>query len=175
MVQDSKKSKRIQLLHELLKDSSRSDRELSKAMGVSQPTVSKLKRTLVKEDLIRGFTIIPNYSKMGYNLLAFTFVKIKPLLSSSEERQRGHDFVKEWMCNQPNVVFSHYCRGMDMDGFMISFHQSYRDFDKFVKKHNEEIGHLLNDVQNILVNLAGEETLKEFHFRYLADNFDNEK
>ena len=174
MVQDSKKSKKIQLLYELLKDSSRSDRELSKAMGVSQPTVSKLKRTLLKEDLIHGFTIIPNYSKMGYNLLAITFVKIKPLLSSYEERKKGHDFVKEWMSNQPNIVFADYCRGMDKDGLMISFHRSYRYFDKFVKKHNEEIGHLLNDVQHVLVNLAGEESLKHFHFKYLADNFDNE-
>jgi DNA-binding Lrp family transcriptional regulator len=172
LTNSSKNKKMGRLLHELLIDSSRSDRELAKEMGISQPTVSKMKKNLIKEGFVQGFTMIPNFQKIGYTILAFTFVKIKPLLSSSKEYQKGHEIAKNWLKRQPNVVFADYCRGMDMDGCMISFHRNYEDFDKFIKNHNQEIGYLLKDVKNILVNLAGEQTLKHFHFKYLAKNFE---
>ena len=160
----------IALLHELLKDSSRSDRELGKVIGVSQPTVSKTKKQLLEEGTIEGFTMIPNFPEIGYNLLALTFVKIKNILSSPGEHQKTTESIKDWLNKQPNVVFADYCRGMEVDAFMISFHESYQDFDKFINKHNQELGNQLKDVKNILVNLAGDETLKDFHFKYLASN-----
>lgn len=169
MVERSKEAKMKKLLYELIKDSSRSDRELGRVMGVSQPTVSRLKKILLEKGLIMGFTIIPDFSKMGYKLLVLTFVKRKTLLSSSEERQKGHEITKEWMSNQPNIIFGDYCRGMGMDGFMISFHKSYEDFDKFILRHNQDLGYLLKDVQNVLVNIAGNEGLKPFHFKYLTE------
>jgi DNA-binding Lrp family transcriptional regulator len=42
----------LKLISELLKDSHRSDRELAKAVGVSQPTVSRLISKLRKETWI---------------------------------------------------------------------------------------------------------------------------
>ena len=129
-----------------------------------------MKKTLLEQGFIQGFTILPDFYKIGYHLLVFTFVRIKPLLASAEERRKGHEIAKEWMNRQPNVVFAHYCRGMGMDGFMISFHKSYEEFNKFIQKHNQEIGHQLNDFNGILLNLSGEETLKHFHFKYLAEN-----
>ena len=56
----------MRLLLELMKDSKRSDRELAKVLGVSQPTVSRMRSRLVKEGIIREFTVIPNFVKMGY-------------------------------------------------------------------------------------------------------------
>jgi len=169
LVGQSKEAKMMKLLYELLKDSSRSDRELGRVMGVSQPTISRLKKILLEKGLILGFTIIPDFSKMGYKLLVLTFVKRKTLLASSEESQKGHEITKEWMSKQPNIIFCDYCRGMDMDGFMISFHKSYEDFDKFIVRHNHDLGYLLKDVQNVLINIAGTNTLKPFHFKYLTE------
>jgi len=65
----------MSLLLEYLKDSDRSDREIAKVLGVSQPTVSRLKSKLVKEGLIRHFSAIPDFAKMGYEIMAFSFVK----------------------------------------------------------------------------------------------------
>lgn len=158
------------LLHELLKDSSRSDRELGKAIGVSQPTVSKMKKNLREKGIIQGFTMIPDFSKMGYNLLAFTFVKPKGILSSSSELKISTEIAQKWLNEQANVIFADFCRGMNMHAFMISFHTSYQDFDKFIKNHNQKLGCLLDDVKSCLVNLAGDDTLKPFHFKYLANN-----
>ena len=45
----SERDRMMSLLHELLKDSSRSDRELGRVMGVSQPTVSRWKKLLLEK------------------------------------------------------------------------------------------------------------------------------
>ena len=162
------------LLNELLIDSSRSDRELGKIIGVSQPTVSRTKKMLVDNGLIQGFSAIPNFYRIGYELMALTLVKIKSNLSSKDERQKGHDIVKEWMDKQNNVIFSSYCRGLESDGFMISFHPNYKDFDDFLQKHNRDLGYLLNDVKSALVNLDNEQTIKPFNFKHLAENMKEE-
>jgi len=52
------KEKMRRLVSELLKDSKRSDRELAQILKVSQPTVTRMRQTLVKEGIIREFTVI---------------------------------------------------------------------------------------------------------------------
>ena len=169
MSKGKKKEKLTSLLRELLIDSSRSDRELGKIIGASQPTVSRTKKTLLEKGLIQGYSAIPNFYEIGYELMAITFVKIKTNLSSMEERQKGHEIVQKWMMKQHNVMFASYCRGLDSDGFMISVHKNYKDFDHFMQKHNRELGHLLNDVKSALVNLDEEQMIKIFNFKYLAE------
>jgi DNA-binding Lrp family transcriptional regulator len=56
----------LRLVAELLKDSHRSDRELAKVLGISQPTVSKLTERLRKMGVIREYTIIPDFNKLGF-------------------------------------------------------------------------------------------------------------
>ena len=67
----------LQLISELMKNSRRSDRELAKALGVSQPTVSRLIKKLEKDGFIKEYTIVPDFHKLGYELLALTFVELK--------------------------------------------------------------------------------------------------
>ena len=52
------------LLLELLKNSNRSDRELAKVLGVSQPTVSRIKKQLVTEGTMKEFSVIPDFVKL---------------------------------------------------------------------------------------------------------------
>ena len=42
----------FQLLRELLKNSKRSDRDLAKSLGVSQPTLTRMRKRLEKEGYI---------------------------------------------------------------------------------------------------------------------------
>ena len=50
------------LLFELMKNSHRSDRQLAKALGVSQPTVTR-RRAILEKDYIEGYTVIPKFGK----------------------------------------------------------------------------------------------------------------
>jgi DNA-binding Lrp family transcriptional regulator len=158
----------VRLLEELLNDSCRSDRELGRALGVSQPTVSKMKKELLEKGLIHGFTVLPNFHKIGYELMAITLVKTNPPLTSTKDRQKHHKLLKNWMREQPNVVFCSYCRGLGFDGLIISFHKSYNDFDQFILVHNRDWGHLLGDVKSLLVNVDEDQAVKPFSFKCLA-------
>ena len=57
----------LKVIIELLKNSRRSDRELSKAIGVSQPTVSRTIDKLKKQGYIKEFTIIPDFKKTWFS------------------------------------------------------------------------------------------------------------
>jgi DNA-binding Lrp family transcriptional regulator len=162
------KSLDYKLLSELIRNSRRSDRELAKVLHVSQPTVTR-RRALVEKELIDGYTAIPRWEKLGYELFAITFVKIKAVIASKEKYSDTRKKGLEWMTKQPCIIMSGACRGMGVDSFMISIHKSYKDYDEFLRNHRLELGEFVEDVQSILVNLSGKEILKTLSFRCLFE------
>ena len=162
------KSLDYKLLSELIRNSRRSDRELAKVLHVSQPTVTR-RRALVEKELIDGYTAIPRWEKLGYELFAITFVKIKAVIASKEKYSDTRKKGLEWMTKQPCIIMSGACRGMGVDSFMISIHKSYKDYDDFLREHRLALGDFLEDVQSILVNLSGKEILKTLSFRCLFE------
>jgi DNA-binding Lrp family transcriptional regulator len=64
----------LRLIAELMRNSRRSDRELARALRVSQPTVTRIKRRLEKEGIIREYTMIPDFKKLGYQIMGITFM-----------------------------------------------------------------------------------------------------
>ena len=64
------------MLSELVRNARRSDRELAKAIGTSQPTATRVRTKLEKEGYVREYTTIPNFSKIGYSILAVNFLKL---------------------------------------------------------------------------------------------------
>ena len=109
------KEKMKQLLSELLKNSKRSDRELAKILKTSQPTISRMRHTLVKKGVIREFTAIPDPEKLGYEIMAVTFAKSKETLTPSEQEK-----AKKLVLDEPRVVFVASAEGMGKNGIMIS-------------------------------------------------------
>ena len=164
------KSKDIdfKILFELMKDSKISDRKLAKKVGVSQPTVTRRRARLEKE-LIDGYTAIPKWGKLGYEILAFTFVKTKQALGLRAKYKAAQERGTKWLMNHANVIMSGGCRGMGVNGFMISVHEGYSDFDNFMAEHKRELGDMFTDVQTVLVNFSGSQILKPLHFKYLAE------
>lgn len=156
------------ILFELMKNSRRSDREMAKIMGLSQPTVTR-KRASLEKELIETYTLIPRWTKLGYDLCAITLVKIRVGTAVearyNEVRKRG----TEWLMNRPNVLMGGGCRGMGVDSFMISVHKTYADYDEFMGNCRLRLGDLLEITQSIIVNLAGKELLKPFNPVYLAE------
>jgi DNA-binding Lrp family transcriptional regulator len=51
------------LISELMKNSRRSDRELAKALGTSQPTITRTRGKLEREGIIKEYTMIPDFTK----------------------------------------------------------------------------------------------------------------
>ena len=156
------------LLFELIRNSRRSDRELAKAMGVSQPTITR-KRAFIEKELIESYTAIPKWAKLGYYIFAITLVKIRTSIGTKERYDAVRKRGLEWLMSQPNIVMAGGCRGMGVDSFMISIHKTYGDFDEFMRNYRLEMGDFADDVQSVIVNLAGTELLKPFNLKYLTE------
>ena len=156
------------ILHELMKNARTSDRKLAKILGVSQATVSRRRANLEKE-LIDGYTTIPKWDKLGYQILAVTLVKTPLRFASNEKTNDATDRSMKWLAKQPNVIMGSVCRGMGMTGMMISLHKTYADLDEFLNNHRAQLGDLLEDVQTIIVNLSGKWVNRPLHLKYLAE------
>jgi len=155
------------LLRELLKDSKRSDRDLAKILKVSQPTITRTRHKLEK-DFIEGYTVVPKWHKIGLKIFAFTLIKSKVKYANVKERDAAIQKVREWLMKQPNVVFSAGGEGMGWAGITVSLHKSYSDYMKCKRKHDSELGDVLDESQTFIVDIEGI-IEKPFHLKYLAD------
>jgi DNA-binding Lrp family transcriptional regulator len=155
-----------ELLWELMKDSRRSDRQLAKALGTSQPTVTR-RRAIIEKSFIEGYTAIPKWEKIGFELIAFSFVKHKIKYAKPDVREAAFRKVEEWMMKQPNVILAIDGQGMGWDGVFVSFHKSYSDFADFMRKHNSELSDFLIDTQSFIAGITSATIRKPFHLKYL--------
>jgi DNA-binding Lrp family transcriptional regulator len=155
-------NKRMSLLSELLKDSKRSDRELAKVIGVSQPTVTRMRQKLLKEGLIKEFTVIPDFVEMGYEIMAISCVKTKTPIN--ELRERG---VEQWE-KYPNVIFAASSEGMGKNGVIISLHKSFTDYIKFASEQLRYWRDEIIDHDTMFISLKGI-IAKPLSLRYLAE------
>jgi len=156
------------ILYELMKNSKTSDRRLAKKLGVSQPTVTR-RRSKLEKEVIEGYTTIPRWEKLGYQILALILVKAKLQFASNETMREAYDSSMEWLKKQPNVILAGQCRGMGFTGFMISVHKTYADFDAFMGEHRRRLGNYLEDVQTVLANMSGPGIARSLHLKYLAE------
>jgi len=159
------KTTMMKLLSELLKDSKRSDRELAKLLGVSQATVTRIRHKLEKNGMILDYAITPNFEKMGFEILAMTFVKVNPELFAPEEMRKK---AEEYAAKIPQVVFVSSGEGLGMNVAIIAFHKSYTDFHHTLNQVRIDWKDYLQDVQTFTVSLR-ERAFKRFSLTYLKD------
>jgi DNA-binding Lrp family transcriptional regulator len=155
------------LLFELMKDSHRSDRQLAKALGVSQPTVTR-RRSMLEKSYIEGYTIIPKFEQIGFEIAAFTFLKSKLKQKTGKEKEEALKKMKDWYMNQPNVVLVQDGRGMGWDAICISLHQNFSDFAAFIRAQDSELSEWIIENQTFHTDLKPGIAIKPFHLKYLA-------
>jgi DNA-binding Lrp family transcriptional regulator len=156
------------LLFELMKDSHRSDRRLAKALGVSQPTVTR-RRALLEENFIEGYTVIPKFGKIGYELAAFTFLKSNLKQKKAQEKEEALKKMKEGYLKQPNIILVADGRGMGWDAICISLHQNFTDYTEFIRAQDSELSDFIIENQTFQADLKLGLVIKPFHLKYLAE------
>jgi len=160
--------RRSELLRELLKNSRLSDRRLAKRLETSQPTITRLRKRLEKERLIRTYTIVPDFLKMGYTILAFTFSKMKSYPTMDEVLKIMQE-ATDWVDKHPNVIFAADGQGLGgKDVIMISLHKSYQEYASFMRSYALDWGHIISMLENFIVSVGSEFTMKPLDLRYLA-------
>jgi DNA-binding Lrp family transcriptional regulator len=152
----------LRLVAELLKDSHRSDRELGKVLGVSQPTVSRLTGRLRKMGVIREYTVIPDFNKLGFEICAFTFADfVTP--GDLEAMRRLIGEYGERLSEIPQAVMIERGLGEDANGVVISLHRSYSDYSDFLNWMKQFIPQSKFVLRSFLIDLND-----KIHYRYLT-------
>jgi DNA-binding Lrp family transcriptional regulator len=163
-----KEEKMTKLLRELLRDSRRSDRELARAIGASQPTVTRNRRLLA--NYIRSYTIVPEFEKIGYEILAITFAKAKTY--EQERVEEKFALAKKWVMNHPNILFASDGEGLGKDTAMVSVHKNYSKYADFMRGYTVNFADFVTDVQSFVVSLKTGIMMKPFDVKYIADDID---
>lgn len=149
------------LISELIKNSRKSDRELAKAIGASQPTVSRLRSKLEKK-LVREYTMLPEVAKLGFEILAISFAKMN-LEKQVDPRllERARDFVKK----HPNIIFSASGQGVESDHVAISIHRDYAGYAQYIQELDREYGEFFTRTGSFIISLSGENVSRPLSLR----------
>ncbi len=161
-----KTQKLLRLVSEMLKNSKKSDRELAGILGVSQPTVSRT-RARIEKEYIKTYTIIPNFEKLGYQIMAFTFAKTKYHQDVDVEISQKS---KDWLAKRPNVIFGAGGEGLRKDVVMISFHKNYPAYAEFMHSFAIDWRDCLDDFESFLVSIGAGYKLRDLDLKYLAED-----
>ena len=156
----------LKLLFEFVKNCKRSDREIAKIVGVSQPTITRKRAKLVETGLIKKVTAIPSLDKIGYEIAALTFTNIKASATESQESLR--DKERDWAEKHDEIVFAGAGLGMGMDKMIVSVHKNYTDYQKFLTELRTYWTENVVNIQSFILSLRnGERVTKDFSFASL--------
>jgi len=150
------KEKIIDLLYELMKDSKRSDRELAKIVRVSQPTVTRMRKVLEKQGYIREYTVIPYLEKLGFEIVALTFISANLT-----------DDLRDWISKNSKILFS--CFGEGLDGralLLVSVHKNFTEYSKFADEIRRLFGSNIASF-NVFLSSLNVDVVKHFSLKNL--------
>jgi DNA-binding Lrp family transcriptional regulator len=153
-----------QLLRELLKNSKRSDRELAKVLGVSQPTITRTRRKLEQEGIIQDYTIIPDFSKMGFEILALTLVKLKPGFFRRERIEEVRKDAAEF----PDAIFLSSGEGLNTNFLIISFNRNFTEYHARLNRMRLHWKDFIETFRSFIISI-GEGEYKRFSLAHLKD------
>ena len=124
----------LRVLSELMKNSRMSDRELAKRLGVSQPTVSRARSRMEKDGFVKEYTLIPDYTKIGYALMAVTFIKRKKEYSHKDMSQVFEEANKYAKHTGLDTVMALRGMGLGYDAVVISLHENYATYQQRLRE-----------------------------------------
>jgi DNA-binding Lrp family transcriptional regulator len=154
----------LKLISELIKNSRRSDRELAKAIGISQPTVSRIRVRLEKQGII-DYSAVPDLAKLGFEIISVTLGKRDYQRQPEINVQKDRDFVKGY----PNIIFTASGNGLGNDRILISIHRDYSDYSKFMQEmKNEWAGWA--ELDSFLISLTGKDVVQPLSLKPFADH-----
>jgi len=123
----------LKLVSELMKNSRRSDRELARALGVSQPTVTRVRARLEKEGMVKEYTMIPDFAKLDFEILAITFLGYGT--PGPEELQKATKIATDTLQKAyMECICIETGNGFGYQAAVVSFHRNYSEYSGFMNR-----------------------------------------
>lgn len=130
MAEGELRGREKQVLIELLKDGRIPDKHVAKKIGTTQPTVTRIRQKLERENIIKRYRAIVDYGKVGIAVVVITFWTWSDY-SKQEERRKFMDILKQ----KPEVMF--LSRGEGIEGrttVIISAHCNFGEYESFIRE-----------------------------------------
>ncbi|MCD6380928.1 MAG: Lrp/AsnC family transcriptional regulator [Candidatus Asgardarchaeia archaeon] len=70
--------KDLAILRELMRDARQTTKSISRKLGIPRSTIYERIKRMVKNGVIKGFTAIPDFGKLGLPITAFVLVSFLP-------------------------------------------------------------------------------------------------
>lgn len=135
---DSKSQRNLTFLLALLVAGGKSDRAIAKVLGVNNSTLSKRRKKLEREGYIKEYTFLPDFHKMGLEVIAFSFASTSEVVP-----QENLKFLHELAQNMPEML----CLYEDHDAegtnwFAVTVHKNSDEFIELFKNVQEKLSSL---------------------------------
>lgn len=157
------------LIRELMKNCRRSDRELAGDISSSQPTVSRTRQRLEKKGYIREYAMIPDFGKLGFDIMAFTFIRYKREMTKDEYRE-VKETAKEYEQKFPKpFIMALRGMGLGFDRVIVTFHEDYSGYVQMMNLLRQLPFAAVTDAQSFLVSLNETEHYQPFTFSKMAE------
>ncbi len=150
------------LLRELIANSKRSDRELARAMGTTQPTVGRLRKKLEKEGYVSEYTLIPDLAKLDVEFIAFTAIA----WGHYQNQDKLKEF-REYIRQSHFVFFSAPGEGLQgKTKLIVSLHRDYKSYELFIRKIRAHWAPMIDSMETFLVST--DNIIRQFTFEGVA-------
>lgn len=156
--------KQKKVLKELIANGRMTDKEISKRLGYSQPTVTRTRKKLETDGYILRYCIIPNLSRLGNELLAVI------AFASSKE---ADDVIKKgiaWTMKNRRIIFASMGEGFNgRTRLIITIHKNFTDYEGFLNDFRKrwtrhgltELTSFIIPLRSVIKMVAFEELIRE--------------
>ncbi len=165
--QNQKILEKLRFLAALIKAGASSDRELARHLGITNTSASRRRKEIEQEGYINEYTVIPNFNKLGIEIIALSFgAPAAPLTQEQISKAR------KWMGEQPEILCCMEGQGLDANIMMISVHKNYESYLSFLRRLRGEQKSRTWSMQNFNITTDKEAlVLKPFSLRNIESLF----
>lgn len=124
------------VLKSLIENTSQTNVEISKKLGITPQAVGKIRRKLEKEEVITGYTADINFNTLGINTFAIALFSYN---SEATSRQKDEDARKS--LEKSNIIT--YCKipEGDMTHIVMYGFRDLNELEEYFQKRQESRGH----------------------------------
>lgn len=158
----------LRLISELMKNSRRSDRELAKIIGVSQPTVSRMLKRLVGEGYIREFTIVPDFNKLGFQIMTIVLTKMKKDIGPDILQEVRGKVLEDEKRNPSPILLAKTGIGANSDRVVILLAEDYSTYSKYISMLRQYPSIEVQEINSFIIDLKDETIFMPLSFSNLA-------
>ena len=159
----------LKVLCALLKNSKQSDRKLAKIIRVPQSKITRIRRKLEKAGYIKEYTLIPDFAKLGFELMALTFVRYKKGLAPDDLDRIRKAARKMEQENPIPILMAVSGGGLGYERVAVTFHKDYASFVNMIRLLRMFPLGAIDKTESFLVATAGAKQYQHCTFSKMAN------